>query len=279
LSDAPEPAAGGHPLSGVLDRLLARERGAVLAPLQRPSCEPPFVVAATESPPAPQPALRRMLVIAGLGEDEGDEARRALARCALSLGRRPAAVDIGCADRTGRHAAEISSSAERTSIPLLSLPTAPERLRDEPSEVLACALERLRRHESSADLLLVRIAPRCHMALMRAAFLAGGLVVPVSDSYDLLYQAFQLARQALENFLDLALWPHSPDPAAVARFQAMVQEVLAARVGPLTDDADGAAAALDRLAAPPEAGFLVSLIDPDTPHQPTELLRAEFLTV
>lgn len=279
MSDAPESTPGGHPLSGVLDRLLARERGAILAPLQRPSCERPLAVAANESPSVPEPALRRMLVIAGLGEDEGHGARGALARCALNLGRRPAAVDIGCADRAGRHAAESSRGPGRASIPLLSLPSAPERLRDEPSEVLACALERLRRHESSADLLLVRIAPRCHMALMRAAFLAGGLVVPVTNSYELLYQAFQLARQALESFLDLALWPHSPDPAAVARFQAMVREVLAEQVGPLNDDSDGAAAALDRLAAPPEAGFLVSLIDPDNPGPPAALLRAGSLTV
>lgn len=279
MSDAPNPVTGGHPLSGVLDRLLARERGALAPPLQRPSCERPLVVAAPESRPAPEPARRRMLVIAALGEDEGDGARRELARWTLSLGRRPAAVDIGCAADSGRAGVANSPVSEKSSIPLLSLPCAPERLKEEPAEVLASLLERLRRHESSSDLLLVRVSPRCHMALMRAALLAGGMVIPVTNSYEVLYQAFQLARQALESFLDLTLWPHSPDPAAVARFQAMVREVLAERVDPLGGDAEGAARALERIAAPPEAGFLVSLIDPETPGPPAELLRAGSLTV
>lgn len=279
MSDAPESLANGHPLSGVLDRLLARERGGVTAPPQRPLRERPPAVIATEIRRAPDPALRRMLVIAGLGPDEGDEARRTLARRALRAGRRPAALDIGCTAAAGPRNAGEPAPPEWSSIPLLSLPSAPERLRNEPAEILASLLERLRRHESSADLLVVRIAPRFRMALMRAAFLAGGLVVPVANSYDLLYEAFQLARQALEAFLDLALWPHSSDPAAVARFRAMVREVLAEEIHPLEDDEKGAAAALDRLASPPEAGFLVSLIDPDTPSPPAELLRAGSLTL
>jgi len=277
LSDLPESAAHAHPLSGVLDRLLARERGAVAAPPQRPLRERPPAVVATEIPRAPDPASRRMLVIAGLGPDQGDEARRALARWALREGRRPAALDIGCA--AVPCVARGPGAPEPASIPLLSLPSAPERLRNEPAEVLASLLERMRRHESSSDLLVVRIAPCYRMALMRAAFLAGGLVVPVTNSYDLLYEAFQLARQALEAFLDLALWPHSPDEAAVARFRAMVREVLAEEIRPLEESADGAAAALARLSAPPEPGFLVSLVDPDTPGPPAELLQVGSLAL
>jgi hypothetical protein len=279
VSDATGPAAGGHPLSGVLDRLLARERGAVATPLQRTSRERPLAVAATEKRPSTEPAARRMLVVAGLGPDEGDETRRTLARWALGLGRRPAALDIGCAEPASSQPVESMGRPGGTGIPLLSLPCAPERLKDESPEVLACLLERLRRHESSADFLLVRVSPACHMSLMRAALLAGGLVVPVTNSYELLYQAFQLARQALESFLDLALWPHSPDPVPVARFQAMVREVLSEQIDPLPEDAEAAAGALGRLAAPPEAGFLPSLIDSDTPGPPAELLRAGSLSL
>lgn len=279
MNDGPRSVPSSHPLSGVLDRLLARERGAAVAPGPRPQHERPLGVTATESRPVLEPALRRMLVIAGLGPDEGDEARRALARWALERGRRPAALDIGCSGDAGQRATENSRASERSSIPLLSLPSAPERLRNEPAELLASLLERLRRHESSSDLLLVRVSPSCHMALMRAAFLAGGLIVPVTNSYDLLYQAFQLARQALESFLDLALWPHSSDPVAVARFRAMVREVLAEEIAPLGEDAEGAAGALDRLAAPPEPGFLVSLIDPDNPVPPAELLKVGSLVL
>jgi hypothetical protein len=277
LSDAPGPLEGGHPLSGVLDRLLARERGAVVVPPQRSPRERPITVAATESRVTGEPALRRMLVIAGLGQDEGDEARRELARWALGLGRRPAALDIGCANWAGPRRKEDPGLPEGPRIPLLSLPSAPERWKDEPPEVRASLLERLRRHETAADLLLVRVSPRCHMTLMRAALLAGGMVVPVSNCYELLYQAFQLARQAQESFLDLALWPHSSDPVAVTRFQAMVREVLAEQIEPLEGDSEEGAGALHRLADPPEAGFLVSLVDPDTPEPPTELLRAGFL--
>jgi len=277
LSDAPESLANGHPLSGVLDRLLARERGAA-DPLRRTLRKRPSVATPAEERPVPEPAARRMLVIAGLGADEGDEARRALARWALQQGRRPAALDIGCTAAATRAGAE-ARLPEWSSIPLLSVPSAPQRLRDEPAEVLAALLERLRRHESSADLLLVRVSPRFRMALMRAAFLAGGLIVPVTNSYDTLYEAFQLARQALESFLDLALWPHSSDPAAVSRFRAMVRDVLAKEITPLEDDEAGTRGALGRLAAPPEAGFLVSLIDPDTPSPPVELLQVGSLTL
>lgn len=274
MSDPSESLANGHPLSGVLDRLLARERGAAV-PLQRPPREQPPAVGNAQSRPVPNPALRRMLVIAGLGADEGDETRRALARWGLRQGRRPAALDIGCTAR-GSASAGDPRAPEWTSIPLLSLPSAPERLRDEPAEVLSALLEQLRRHESAADLLLVRVSPRFRMALMRAAFLAGGLIVPVANSYDTLYEAFQLARQALESFLDLALWPHSPDPVAVNRFRAMVREVLARELDPLEEAQAGA---LDRLAAPPEAGFLVSLVDSDTPSPPAELLQVGSLTL
>jgi len=279
LNDGPESVPGGHPLSGVLDRLLARERGTAVAPVLRPLHERPLRVTATESRSVLDPAKRRMLVVAGLGPDGGDAARKALARWALLRGRHPAALDIGCTDCVEPGADDGSPASERSSIPLISLPSSPERLRDEPPEILASLLERLRRHESSADLLVVRIAPRYHMALMRAAFLAGGLVVPVTNSYELLYQAFQLAREALESFLDLTLWPHSSNPVALTRFRAMVREVLTEEIAPFGEDTEGSAGALDRLAAPPEPGFLVSLIDPDTPGPPAELLKVGSLAL
>jgi hypothetical protein len=266
----------GHPLAGVLDRLLARERGTKEASAQvgkapRPR---PLAVEAAEPVFVADPAARRMLVIAALGSDAGDDARRSITRWALRSGRHPAALDIGCAEQLPDPIAPGDVvPVEGPHIPLANLPAAPERLREEPAEVLAAALEQLRRLERSADLLIVRIAPRFRMALMRAAFLAGGLVVPVQDSYEVLYEAFQISREVLESFLDLAVWPAAADHASLQRYQAMMREVLDAESLPLAEDAGQSAPLFDRLSAPPEEGFLVSLVDPDTLNPPTQLLQ------
>jgi hypothetical protein len=221
-----------------------------------------------------------MIVVAALGSDAGDVARRSIARWALSLGRHPAALDIGCGEDPSHPSAAVDlSPVDAPHIPLVELPSAPERLKDEPAEVLAAVLDRLRRHESAADLLVVRISPRCRMALMRAAFLGGGLVVPVEDSYDVLYEAFQLSRETLENFIDLQVWPLPRDESALRRYQAMMREVLDTETGHLEEPGDPGAALLEGLAAPPEEGFLVSLIDPETPNPPAQLLRIGSLPV
>ena len=58
-----------------------------------------------------------------------------------------------------------------------------------------------------------------------------------------------------------------------------ISEVLAQQVDPLAGESGRSAGSLERLAAPPEAGFLVSLIDPDGPGPAAELLRSGSLTV
>jgi hypothetical protein len=215
-----------------------------------------------------------MLVIAALGSDAGDDVRRSITRWALRSGRHPAALDIGCADELPEPAAPGDvAPVEGPRIPLANLPSAPERLREEPAEVLAAALEQLRRLECSADLMIVRIAPRFRMALMRAAFLAGGLVVPVQDSYEVLYEAFQISREVLESFLDLTVWPAAADRASLQRYQAMMREVLDTECRPLADEGVESSVLLDSLIAPPEEGFLASLIDPDRLNPPPQLLQ------
>jgi hypothetical protein len=242
--------------------------------------EPLRAVDGTAPVAAPDPATRRMVVVAALGADEGDWARRSIARWWLSHGRRAALVDIGCETAPADPAAcPDPVAAERPRVPLVRLPAAPERLRDQPAELLAALLDRLRRHECSTDLIVTRIAPRFRMALMRAAFLAGGLVVPIENRYDVLYEAFRISREALESFLDLSLWPLPRDETSLRRFQAMMRDVLDVDAAPLNERDEPAAGLIDRLAAPPEEGFLVSLVDPDTPAPPAQLLQIGSLTL
>ena len=101
---------GGNPLEGVLDHLLARERGVRAGQ------------AGTRVETAPA-AGRRMLVLAALGHDAGAGARAALARRAIDLGRRPAALDVAC----GQPPAAARATGG-PAIPLASIPCGPERL-------------------------------------------------------------------------------------------------------------------------------------------------------
>jgi hypothetical protein len=241
---------GSHPIEGVLDHLLARERG-------------------SSSVKAPA-SSRRMLVLAALGPGQGYNARRTLARQALRLGRRPAAIDIAC----DKPPAESASPAGH-SIPLASIPCGLERLRGEPAEVVGALLQRLRKHEAAADLLIVRIPPVHRMALMRAAFLAGGLVLPLEDSHALLHGALRLSREVTENFMDLPVWPHTRDAGTLERYQAMMRDFLETEPRPF----DANAETLDGLNAPPEEGFLAAILAADSSKPPPQLLQLASLTV
>lgn len=283
MSGAPDsPATDGHPLAGVLDRLLARERGGIepAQRMRRTPTERSFAVKRIEPAPEIDAAKRRMLVIAALGSDGGDSARRSIVRWALRQGRHPAALDIGCVEELQDPATlGDPDPVDGPRIPLVNLPSAPERLRDEPAELLVAMLDRLRRHEAASDLLVVRIAPRFRMALMRAVLLGGGLVVPLENTYEVLYEAFRLSREVLEGFLDLTVWPLARDRVALERYQALVREVMGEDLPTLeqTDESEGAL--LGRLAAAPAGGFLVSLVDPDTAGPPSQLLQTGSLQI
>jgi hypothetical protein len=242
---------GSSPLEGVLDHLLARERGIRAGQVRT----------RIERTPS---AGRRMLVLAALGHDAGSEARAALARQAVELGRRPAALDIAC-----EQPPQADRARGNLAIPLASIPCGPERLRGEPAEVVGALMQRLRRHEVAADLLIIRIPPACRMALMRAAFLSGGLVVPLENSHEVLHEALRLSREVTENFMDLPVWPHSRDAGTLERYQSMMREFLTTEALPLEVDNE----TLEDLNPPPEEGFLEAMLTIDSSTPPPRLLQ------
>ena len=270
-----------HPLAGVLDRLLARERGEVRPPRQETAPVPAPSAAEVSGPRGAPHALRRMLVIAALGADEGRAALRAAARWGLGNGRRPAALELGCGNlapegeaREGR-GDPMEPDAPR--LPVACVPGGPERLGLEPPGIVAELLERLRRHESASDLLLVRIPPRSRMLLTQAAFLAGGLILPLDDSDAVLHEAFGLSREVVETFVDLALWPFSDRPRALERYLAMMQESLGVRPRTLDAGLAEGPAFLDKLPGAPAEGFLPVLLTSDHFTPPGRLLQTGFL--
>jgi hypothetical protein len=264
----------------VIDRLLARERGE-----ERPAGPParPGVVPATREEPAPAGmphADRRMLVIAGLGSGEGRTALRAAARWGLRAGRRPAVLELGCAEipagdePPGEQPREDGDAAR---LPLASVPCAPERLRGEPPDSVAELVDGLRRHESASDLLLVRIPPRHRALLLRGALLAGGIVLPLDGTDGVLHAAFRLSQEVLENFVDLALWPFPVPSGALERYLSMMQDFLGMRPRPLGAEMEGGAAFLDRLPPAPEEGFVAALLSSDRSPPPARLLQTGYL--
>jgi hypothetical protein len=208
-----------------------------------------------------------MVTIAAIGPAEGGEARTALARWAMRRDLRPAAVDVACAET------ELPTPAAAPRCPLASIPCGPERLKEETPEVVAALLARLRKLESEADLVILRIPPRHRMALMRAAFIAGGLVIPLEDSYALLHEALRLSREVTENFLDLPIWPYATNGAVLERYQATMQEFLGSEPRPIDLEKWESAAPLKRLSAPPQEGFLAALLTSDLPAPSPRLLR------
>lgn len=266
----PEPTA--NPLAGVLDRLLARERGEQAATPPRTAQRP----GRRDVAAAATPSARRMLVVAGIGADDGRAALRSAGQWAARLGLRPAVVELGWETAPAGEDPE-QSSASRTGarIPVARIPCGPERLQEEPPEVVAALMERLRRHEAASDLLLVRTRGRFRMALMRAAFLAGGMVVPLDASDETLDDAFRVSREALESFLDLKVWPFAGDAKSLERYLDMMRDFLKAR--PVRFDPDGLdlGTVLRTLPEPPEEGFLTALLAPGSPAPPSELIQID----
>jgi hypothetical protein len=264
------PGPSGNALAGVLERLLARERGEPV---------PPDRDAATPAPASREvvrddSSARRMLVIAGLGEDGGDAALRSAGLWATQFGRQPAVVELSWSDppRSGEREGT-RGSASGTRIPVARIPCGPERLKEESPEVVAAVVERLRRHESASNLLLVRTPGRYRMTLMRAAFLAGGMVVPLDDSDETLDAAFRISRETLESFLELAVWPFATTPTALDRYLRMMLDFLKVTPTPFDPTRLELAAVLETLSTPPEEGFLTALLAPGSPSPPDELIQ------
>ena len=223
--DEREADRESHPLSGVLDRLIRRERG-----------DPPAAPKPSPAPaPAAEPSRRRVIVVAGLGPDRGAGAVVHLARSGAGRDLRVAVVDLA--------AEPIPATAERpvASVPVASLPHGIEGLRLEPAETVRAVLERLRRLEAGCDLLVVRIPASAGRVLARAAFLAGGVVLPIGPGDKALHEALWLSRNLLESLPGIALVPYSADEAALTRYSEILRAF---------DDAGPGSLEVDDLAGP-----------------------------
>ncbi len=252
LGPAEEAEADDHPLAGVLDRLMSRERGA-----RAPQSAAPSVSAR----PRADEASRRMLVVAGLGPDSGRAALLAVARWGVAGGRKVSIVDFD--------PSPVSAGAERlagdevrprVAVPLAALPCGMSALRREDPGTVAAVAERLRRHELVSDLLLVRVAGRDRQALARAAFVARGLIVPLDGGDGTVHAAFRLSRELAEALPGISILPFAADGAALDLFATMVRDFLGVPVSPIGTDAPGKEEVLDSLAAPPAEGFLGALL-------------------
>lgn len=272
------PPPEDNPLAGVLDRLLARERGKDRPPSEESYPAPLRPAAGAATRLACPHAARRMLVIAGLGEDRGRAALRAAARWGIRIGKRPAVVELACGESAPHRERRTGPPAtDKPRLPFASLPYGPERLRAEAPEVIVELLERLRRHESACDLLLVRIPARRRMVLMRAALLAGGIIVPLDESGNVLHEALHLSREIVESFLDLVLWPFSSRPRELGRYMEMMRDFVGIQPRPFEEAMEEGASALDGLQGAPEEGFLAAILAPDEDRPPSRLLQTGYL--
>ena len=255
-----EAEAGDHPLAGVLDRLLSRERGAR---------SPAPAVSPLPVDPRAEQGARRMLVVAGAGPDAGRHALAAIARWGLSAGRRIAIVDFDPAPPSATTDREAAAATEaRTAIPLASIPCGLGALRGEDPATVTAVVERLRRHEAACDLLLVRI-PFCErQALTKAAFLARGLVVPLDGGDCAVHAAFRLSRDLAESLPGISLVPFASDGAALDLYSTMVRDFLGVPAELIDTGATGSNEVLDSLAAPPAEGFLAALLADDAHGAP-----------
>ncbi len=243
-----------HPLRGVLHRLIERERGGAPAPAVR---EPPQVHA--RRPP-------RMLVVADAGA--GEAALGWVAEWAGLLGRSPAVVELFS-----------GWPADRPSIPANGVRRAvvacePNRLDREPLGNVVAMLDALRRHESRADLLLLRIPLRHRHPILRATLLAGALVVALDATEKAVPAALSLARDALASVADLRLWAFSPSPSALGRFLETAGESGSPALALDPREID-LAAALEALPGAPDGGFLTAVVAPAPASLPADLLAIE----
>jgi hypothetical protein len=123
---------------------------------------------------------------------------------------------------------------------------------------------------------VVRIPVRYRMTVARAAFLGGGLILPIDDSDRTLDEAFRLSREIVESFSGLTLWPFAPARAMLERYLAMARDFL--RVEPVPLDRDGLELEpmLGSLPEPPGEGFAAALLTPGVAPPPApELLQLD----
>ena len=216
-----------------------------------------------------------MIVVAGMGPDGGAAALRSAAQWAGLLGRRVAISDCtvpaGPADDLARQA------GCEPGLPRARLSCAPDRLAFMRADVVAAVLDRLRRHERSSNLLLLRVPLRERVSLMRAVFLGRGLVLPLDDSEAGLHDAVELSRDVVQSFSEVTLWPFSDDSRALRHYADAMREIGETRVLPFDPGKLDLARALDALPAPPEEGFLTALLLPARADVPAELLRFDTL--
>ena len=261
------PGDTDNPLAGVLDRLLARERGYPDEPSvsERSAAEP-------ELPEKP-----RMLTIAGPGTGLGDSALQSAAQWAELLGRRPAITDLCCGESRPRSRDVDPIEPEGSRIPRARVPCELDRMRREPAEVVLALLDRLRRHEFAADLSLVRIPIRQRRALMRAAFLSGALVLPVEESEREFRETVEIACEVAESFIEISIWPFARSPRSLERFLAAVPQDVQSRATPFDPGRLDLKSSLDALRDPPSEGFLIGLLAPEPAVLPPELLQVDYL--
>jgi hypothetical protein len=247
-----------HPLEGVLDRLLTLERSGDRHEISHP------------------PDLRRMLVIAGMSPAADRHTLLQLAGWALEAGRVPALIDLAAGERPVL-APEDGGSG--TSIQAAVLPSVPERLQSERAEVLAAVLERLRKIELSSDLLLLRIPYSRRMMLMKAAFMAGGMVIPLEHQERTLAEAYRLTRETVRSFDNVEIWPLPLSEPALARYHSMTSDFLGIR----PDQIDGARfrspGLLELLPEPPGEGYTYTLLQERQDPPPADLLRIGTITI
>lgn len=260
-SPAEEPEGDGHPLAGVLDRLMSRERGATA-----PAAAVATVPSAPHAELRVEPAVHRMLVVAGLGPTGGGEALQALARWGSQAGLKIAAVDFGptpAAASLGRLRA--ASGAASVSVPLASIPCGLDGLRRDDAGGLPAVAERLRCLEAPADLLLVRIPAADRQALSRGAFLAGSLIVPLDGGDGAVHAAFCLSREIALSLPGVSLVPYASAPSATDLYRSMVLDFLGVSSRPFEAGWFSDGAFLRSLAPSPTGGYLAALLAADPP--------------
>ena len=216
----------------------------------------------------------RMIVVAGMGRDGGLAALRAAAQWAVLLARRVVLSD--CFDSAEEGADGRPPPGSDLSLSRVRVCCTAERLALMRADVVVAVLEQLKRHERSADLLLVRAPLRERIGLMRAAFLGRALVVPLDETT--VGDAVALSRDLLQSLPELALWPWSETPRLLRRYtEALRSELPGARALPFDPARLDLAPVLDGLPGPPEEGFLGALVLPTAAGVPPELLRFDSL--
>jgi hypothetical protein len=222
-----------------------------------------------------------MLAVAGLAGVGESPVLRCAAQWAAVLGRRPSITDLSCPEGGpgGLEDPDARVAAGDVCVPRARVPCGPERIRREPAETALALLHRLRRHEASSDLVIVGIPARERPALMRAAFLAGAIVVPVGESEAALDEALEITREVLQSFHEVTVWPFSTCGIAMERYLRMAREHDAARVLPFDPGHRDLAAAFEELREPPPEGFLVGLLAPEPAMLSEELLRFDSIGI